>query len=265
MSVRVYIQGWVTFLSNSCVTSFVSGFSGDQRFEYRSDDASRIYRTKAKKGRFERVSFTLIIYINWMIINVYILMRYITRNAFKTKRYRHDRNDDCIFPIDRRSFVSRISQGGTLNITKIRTDCVPVHVSTDFVSFLYITLTYRVDLFLIHWRSFLHSRVKDRTENREKQWKTVEILCSSRNFLEEVEFTDVVGSFSFYLCRINASENFNINASHISNDVCKVWRTLIRWKWRYWLTRACFLQIRLVRPDFAVDLVKCRLWYLSNE
>ena len=147
----------------------------------------------------------------------------------------------CIFPIDRRSFVSRISQGGTLNDTKIRSDCVSVHVSTDFVSFLYITLTYRVDLFLIHWRSFLHSRVKDRTENREKQWKTVEILCSSRNFLEEVEFTDVVGSFSFYLCRINASENFNINASHISNDVCKVWRTLIRWKWRYWLTRACFL------------------------
>ena len=79
----------------------------------------------------------------------------------------------CIFPIDRRSFVSRISQGGTLNITKMRTDCVSVHVSTDFVSFLYITLTYRVDLFLIHWRSFLHSRVKDRTENREKQWKTV--------------------------------------------------------------------------------------------
>ncbi len=147
----------------------------------------------------------------------------------------------CIFPIDRRSFVSRISQAGTLNITKIGTDCVPVHVSTDFVSFLYITLTYRVDLFLIHWRSFLHSRVKDRTENREKQWKTVEILCSSRNFLEEVEFTDVVGSFSFYLFRINASENFNINASHISNDVGKVWRTLIRWKWRYWLTRACFL------------------------
>jgi hypothetical protein len=84
---------------------------------------------------------------------------------------------------------------------------------------------------------------KRSTENREKQWKTVEklILCSSRNFLEEVEFTDVVGSFSFYLFRINASENFNINASHISNDVGKVWRTLIRWKWRYWLTRACFL------------------------
>ena len=176
-----------------------------------------------------------------MIIKVYILMWYITRNTFKTERYRHDRNDDFIFANDRRSFVSRISQAGTLNITKIRTDCVPVHVSTDFVSFLYITLTYRVDLFLIHWRSFLHSRVKDRTENREKQWKTVEILCSSRNFLEEVEFTDVVGSFSFYLFRINASENFNINASHISNDVCKVWRTLIRWKWRYWLTRACFL------------------------
>ena len=59
MSVRVYIQGWVTFLSNSCVTSFVSGFSGDQRFEYRSDDASRIYRTKAK-----RTVWTCIVYSN---------------------------------------------------------------------------------------------------------------------------------------------------------------------------------------------------------
>ena len=148
----------------------------------------------------------------------------------------------CIFANDRRSFVSRMPQGGTLNVTKIHSDCVSVHVSKDFVyNFIHDIDVYRVDLFLIHWRSFLHSRVKDRTENREKQWKTVEILCSSRNFLEEVEFTDVVGSFSFYLCRINASENFNINASHISNDVCKVWRTLIRWKWRYWLTRACFL------------------------
>ena len=39
-----------------------------------------------------------------MIINVYILMRYITRNAFKTKRYRHDRNDDLYIP-DRSTFL----------------------------------------------------------------------------------------------------------------------------------------------------------------
>ena len=103
-------------------------------------------------------------------IKVYILMRYITRNTFKTERYRHDRNDDFIFANDRRSFVSRMPQGGTLNVTKIHSDCVSVHVSKDFVyNFIHDIDVYRVDLFLIHWRSCLHSRVKDRTENREKQ------------------------------------------------------------------------------------------------
>ena len=65
-------------------------------------------------------------------------MRYITRNTFKTERYRHDRNDDFIFANDRRSFVSRMPQGGTLNVTKIHSDCVSVHVSKDFVyNFIY--------------------------------------------------------------------------------------------------------------------------------
>lgn len=91
----------------------------------------------------------------------------------------------CIFPIDRRSFVSRISQGGTLNDTKIRSDCVSVHVSTDFVSFLYITLTYRVDLFLIHWRSFLHSRVKDRTENRERNSEKRKFFMGDTMFIQK--------------------------------------------------------------------------------
>ena len=86
-----------------------------------------------------------------MIIKVYILMRYITRNTFKTERYRHDRNDDFIFANDRRSFVSRMPQGGTLNVTKIHSDCVSVHVSKDFVyNFIHDIDVYRVDLFLIH-------------------------------------------------------------------------------------------------------------------
>ena len=170
-------------------------------------------------------------------------MRYITRNAFKTKRYRHDRNDDLYIP-DRSTFLrfEDITSRNPEHYKNTHRLCV----CTCFNRFRFIFIHYiDVSCGSVSYplKIFPSFESKRSTENREKQWKTVEklILCSSRNFLEEVEFTDVVGSFSFYLFRINASENFNINASHISNDVGKVWRTLIRWKWRYWLTRACFL------------------------
>jgi len=136
----------------------INGWNIDRR-------TRREFTEEKQKGRFACVSFIVILHINWMIIKVYILMWYITRNTFKTERYRHDRNDDFIFANDRRSFVSRMPQGGTLNVTKIHSDCVSVHVSKDFVyNFIHDIDVYRVDLFLIHWRSCLHSRVKDRTE-----------------------------------------------------------------------------------------------------
>ena len=48
-----------------------------------------------------------------------------------------------------------------------------------------------------------------------------------------MELTSVVKFFSFYLARQTPDENFNINATDISNDMCKVWWTLKRGEWRY--------------------------------
>ena len=64
----------------------------------------RTRREFTEEGWFACVSFIVILHINWMIIKVYILMRYITRNTFKTERYRHDRNDDLYIP-DRSTFL----------------------------------------------------------------------------------------------------------------------------------------------------------------
>ena len=52
-------------------------------------------------------------------------------------------------------------------------------------------------------------------------------------FFGVVELTSVVKFLSFYLFCRNHNENFNINVSHISNDMCKVWRALKRGEWRY--------------------------------
>ena len=151
-------------------------------------------------------------------------MRYITRNAFKTKRYRHDGNDDLYIP-DRSTFLrfEDITSRNPEHYKNTHRLCA----CTCFNRFRFIFIHYiDVSCGSVSYPLKIFPSFESKRSNREPREtvKNGNFFCGDTTFwfLEEVEFTDVVGSFSFYLFRINASENFNINASHISNDVCKV-------------------------------------------